>query len=153
MLFVWKSLLLCIWRITLLDKPFLVGNFYLSPLQICHSTVPLAWRVFAEKLVIQSCSTLFDPMDCSPPGSSVQGILREQVAIPFSKRIFLTHGSNPSLPHCRQILYHLSHQGSTTLLDKPFFAGHFYLWTLQTCLSSVPWPKGCLQRTPNGSPL
>ena len=26
--------------------------------------------------------------------------------------IFPTLGSNPSLPHCRQILYHLSHQGS-----------------------------------------
>ena len=26
--------------------------------------------------------------------------------------IFPTQGSNPGLPHCRQILYHLSHQGS-----------------------------------------
>ena len=26
--------------------------------------------------------------------------------------IFLTQGSNPGLLHCRQILYHLSHQGS-----------------------------------------
>ena len=26
--------------------------------------------------------------------------------------IFLTQGSNLGLPHCRQILYHLSHQGS-----------------------------------------
>ena len=26
--------------------------------------------------------------------------------------IFLTQGLNPGLPHCRQILYHLSHQGS-----------------------------------------
>ena len=26
--------------------------------------------------------------------------------------IFLTRGSNPGLPHCRQILYHMSHQGS-----------------------------------------
>ena len=26
--------------------------------------------------------------------------------------IFLTQGSKPGLPHCRQILYHLSHQGS-----------------------------------------
>ena len=26
--------------------------------------------------------------------------------------IFLTQGSNPGLPHCRQTLYHLSHQGS-----------------------------------------
>ena len=28
------------------------------------------------------------------------------------QRIFPTQGSNPDLPHCRQILYHLSHQGS-----------------------------------------
>ena len=26
--------------------------------------------------------------------------------------IFLTQGPNPGLPHCRQILCHLSHQGS-----------------------------------------
>ena len=30
--------------------------------------------------------------------------------------IFLTPGSNPSLPHCRWILYHLSHQGSPFLI-------------------------------------
>ena len=28
------------------------------------------------------------------------------------QRIFLTQGSNPGLLYCRQILYHLSHQGS-----------------------------------------
>ena len=28
------------------------------------------------------------------------------------QRIFLTQGSNPVLPHCRQMFYHLSHQGS-----------------------------------------
>ena len=32
---------------------------------------------------------------------------------PFpSPGIFLTQGSNPSLPYCRQIIYSLSHQGS-----------------------------------------
>ena len=40
-------------------------------------------------LVAQSCLTLRDPMDCSPPGSSVHGILEarilEWVAIPFSR--------------------------------------------------------------------
>ena len=30
--------------------------------------------------------------------------------------IFPTQGSNPGLPHCRQILYHLSHQGSPRTL-------------------------------------
>ena len=40
-------------------------------------------------LVTQSCPTLCDSMDCSPPGSSVRGILQarilEWVAIPFSR--------------------------------------------------------------------
>ena len=30
--------------------------------------------------------------------------------------IFLTQGSNPGLPHCRQTLHHLSHQGSQSYL-------------------------------------
>ena len=41
-------------------------------------------------LVAQSCPTLCDPLDCSPPGPSVHGILQarmlEWVAIPFSRR-------------------------------------------------------------------
>ena len=56
---------------------------------------------FGCVLVPQLCPTLCDPMDCSPPGSSVHGIL--QARIP---------GSKPGLLHCRQILYNLSHQGS-----------------------------------------
>ena len=31
------------------------------------------------KLVTQSCLTLCDPMDCSPPGSSVHGILQARI--------------------------------------------------------------------------
>ena len=46
-------------------------------------------------------------MDCSPPGSSVRGILQarilEWVAVP-SFRGFLTQGSNPHLLHCWWIL-------------------------------------------------
>ena len=41
-------------------------------------------------LVTQWCLTAFDPVNCSPPGSSVHGILQarilERVAIPFSRR-------------------------------------------------------------------
>ena len=66
--------------------------------------------------VAQSCPTLCDPVDCSPPGSSDRGIFQarilEPVAISFSRGIFLTQGSNPGLPHHRQVLYCLSHQGS-----------------------------------------
>ena len=35
--------------------------------------------------------------------------------------IFPIQGSNPRLPHCRQILYNLSHQGSPNLLYLPLF--------------------------------
>ena len=56
---------------------------------------------------------LCNPMDCSLPGSSVHGILQarilEWVATTFSKGIFPSQGSNPDIPQCRQIIYHLSH--------------------------------------------
>ena len=58
--------------------------------------------------IAQSCPTLCDPMDCSPPGSSVHGILPGKntgVGCHFLLQgIFPTQGSNPSLPHCRQML-------------------------------------------------
>ena len=57
------------------------------------------------------CVRLFDPMDCSPPGSSVVAILQARilasVAMP-SSRIFPTQGSNRwllRLLHWWQILY------------------------------------------------
>ena len=72
-------------------------------------------------LVTQSCPTLCDLMDCTPPVSSVPGILQarilEWVAMPSSRGIFPTQGSNPGLLHCRQILYQLSHQGSPRILE------------------------------------
>ena len=45
-------------------------------------------KVKSESEVAQSCPTLSDPMDCSPPGSSVRGIFQARVlewgAIAFS---------------------------------------------------------------------
>ena len=44
----------------------------------------------SESEVAQSCPTLSDPMDCSPPGSFVHGIFQarvlEWVAIAFSRK-------------------------------------------------------------------
>ena len=44
---------------------------------------------FSPRVRAQSCLTLCDPMDCSPPGFSVHGIsqarILEQVAISFSR--------------------------------------------------------------------
>ena len=45
-------------------------------------------KVKSERKVAQLCPTLSDPMDCSPPGSSVHGIFQARVlewgAISFS---------------------------------------------------------------------
>ena len=90
----------------------------------CHFLLQCI-KVKSESEDAQLCPTLRDHMVCSPPGSSVHGIFQARVlewgAIAFStgvgshsllQGIFLTQGLNPGLPHCRLILYHLSHKGS-----------------------------------------
>jgi len=48
---------------------------------------------------LQSCPTLCDPIDGSPPGSPIPGILQartlEWVAISFSKEIFMPRSWHP----------------------------------------------------------
>ena len=67
-------------------------------------------------LVAQLCPTLCDPMDCSPPGSSVHGNSPGKNTgvgcLALLQEIFPTQGLNSGLSHCKQILYHLSRQGS-----------------------------------------
>ena len=50
---------------------------------------PAMYKLQFEVLVAQSCPILCDPMDCSPPGSSVHGLLQARilqwVALPFSR--------------------------------------------------------------------
>ena len=62
-----------------------------------------------------------DPKDCSLPGSSVHGIFQarilEWVAITFSRE-YSNPGFEPSLLHCRQILYHLSCWGFLIYFKK-----------------------------------
>ena len=63
---------------------------------------------------------LFGPMDCSPPGSSVHGILQARTWEWAASRSLLqgllwTQELSLGLLHCGWILYHLSHQGSPFL--------------------------------------
>ena len=78
----------------------------------------------------QSCPILWDPIDYSPPGSSVpllKGRILECHAL--LQGIFPTQGMNPYLPHCRWILYHLSHQRSPYSCTKVRSAGQtFFVW-------------------------
>ena len=75
-------------------------------LVMCHSTKDTG------VLVSQSCATLYSPIDCIQPGSSVHGILQarilEWIATPFSR--------GPSQPRDRNWV--------------PYIAGRFFtVWT------------------------
>ena len=79
-----------------------------------RSKITLVTFLKVKVLVTQSCLTLCDSMDCSPPGSSVHGILQarilEWVAMPSSRG-----SSQPRDQSCvsymscigRWVLYHL----------------------------------------------
>ena len=70
-------------------------SFLLCPLYVCVS-----------RSVV---STLCDPMDCSPPDSSVQGVFQgKNTGVGWHsllQGILSTQGLNLCLLHCRQILY------------------------------------------------
>ena len=78
----------------------------------------------------QSCLILCNPMGYSPPGSSVCGHSRDKNTgvgcHALLQGIFPTQDLNPGLQHWSWILYYLSHQGSSRILDwvaYPFSRG------------------------------
>ena len=75
--------------------------------------------------VTQSCLTLCDAMECSLLGSSIHGIFPGKdtgMSCHFLLQgIFPTQELNPGLPQCRQMLYPLSHQGSSQSQKNAFY--------------------------------
>ena len=100
----------------------LLGNkslsFFSLPLSHTKRSIIYIWQhsylemyACVHVKLLQSCSTLRDPMDCSLPGSSVHGILQarilELVAMPYSRG-----SSNPEI--------------EPTYLKSPTLAGRFF---------------------------
>ena len=81
----------------------------------------------------QSCPTLCNPMDCSPPGFSVHGILQvrilEWAGSSFSRGSSWSRDRTQVSCNCRQILFCLSHQGN------------MYMLILTSYLISLPTPS------------
>ena len=95
---------------------------------------------------------LCDPIDRSPTDSSVHGDSPGKNARvnyhSLLQGIFPTQGSNPGLPHCRWILYHLSYQESPIciliFINKPEY------WSGQPFPSPVDLPNpGIEPRSPS----
>ena len=75
--------------------------------------------------LLQSCPTLCNPMDCSPPGSSVHEILQARIlewtALPSSRRSSRPRDqTHVSYIACisRRVLYHSRHLGDAPLLPS-----------------------------------
>ena len=88
-------------------------------------------------LVSQSCLTLCDPVDSSPPGSSVHedspGRNTGVGCHALLQGIFPTQGWNPGLLCCGRILYQMSHQGSGNCIL-------FYGWVIFHCINKEDVP-------------
>ena len=94
-------------------------------------------------MCVHTQSTLCNPMDCSPPGSSVYGVFpgkntRAGCHFPC-QGIFPTQGSNQSLLHCRWILYATLRWGRAP--GKPSLAG--------ACWAQTEDPSGCGAASPS----
>ena len=116
--------------------------YYLAkfkPVWVFYYAIEFNFLVFCQGfshiflLLLLSCChlTLCDLMDCSPAGCSVHGISRQNTGLSchsLFQGIFPTQESNPGLPHCRQILYHLSHGGSPSI---------YLCWCKSNCCFAV----------------
>ena len=96
------------------------------------------WEHIVHAKPIQSCLTLHDPMDHSPSGSSVHGILQarilEWVAMPFSRGSSRPRGwTCISYVSCigRWVLYQYHH------LPLPIWRWYFFSWMRYDCFSSI----------------
>ena len=88
-----------------------------EPIHSFTGSTCLYWLLKKKKSGSVSCSgmsTLCDPMDCSPPGSSIRGILQvKNTGVDchsLLQGVFLTQELNLGLLHCKQTFYHLNHQ-------------------------------------------
>ena len=89
-----------------------VGGWVWTVMTYIHPCLWLGfgWAFCAKSL--QSCLTHCDPVDCSPPGCSIHGILQawilERVALPSSRGSSRPRDQTHISSTGRQILYHLA---------------------------------------------
>ena len=92
------------------------GHNFIHP-SIANSTWCQEWTSIIER-ESESCSVVSDPLGphrlYSPWNSPGQNTAVGSLSL--LQGIFPTQGWNPGLPHCRWILYQLSHEGSPRII-------------------------------------
>ena len=122
---------------------------------VCVCIYCRCWYVVVKVKAAQSCLTLCDHMDCSPPGSSVHGILQARIlaciAIPFPRDLpdseikprspALQADSLPSEPPFVVTMRIYSHLRSNTLKNYTFYSSSPTLCFDILCLYCNCWLK------------
>ena len=117
----------------------------------CHFLLQ-GMKVKSESEVAQSCTTLFDPMDCSPPGSSLHGVFQARVlewaasnsqhvlsTVPRVEQRVWSHLNFRATPCGRYNYYLYSIDVKTETGRKQFVQGH-----LAKHLLLLYWPRQSL---------
>ena len=90
-----------------------------STVRYCLTSVRMCCAILSCSVVSDSLGHQGHARDCRLPDSAIHGDSPGQNTgvgcHALLQGIFLTQGSNSHLPHCRQILYNLSHQRSPLL--------------------------------------
>ena len=104
-----------------------------EPIHSFTGSTCLYWLLKKKKSGSVSCSgmsTLCDPMDCSPPGSSIRGILQvKNTGVDchsLLQGVFLTQELNLGLLHCKQTFYHLNHQWLPARSQELYWSWHWH---------------------------
>ena len=117
------------------------GKWHFTGVIYCYQYQCVPDKSKAVIIVSKSCSVVSDYI--------VHGILQARElewSLSLLPGIFLTQGSNPGLPHCRQILCQLNHKGSPQILKwvaYPFSSGS---WPMN-CIAGGFFTNGTLRET------
>ena len=93
---------------------YVPGNL-LDPLHRSSHLNPSTLMNNSMKSESQSCSVVSNSLQ--PHGIYSPGQNTKVGSLSFLQGIFPTQESNPGLPHCRRILYQLSHKGSPRIME------------------------------------
>ena len=96
-----------------------------------HKNVPRSLHILQPSFTIIKWKSLSSVWLFVTPWTVVHGKNTGMGSHSLLQGIFPTQGSNPGFPHCGQILYHLSHEGSPRILE----------WVAYHFSSRSPWPK------------
>ena len=128
-----------------------INPLFISFFSSSSSLFPLIWCMYAKSL--QSCPTPCNPMDCSPPGSSVHGILQarilEWVAILSSRGYSRPRDQTQvSYVSCtgRRVLCHHCHLASPSLIWYLTFNFINVVFDIWECVQIINLLNTVLQR-------